>query len=260
MAHKGIDVHGSKGSIDWRKVRASGVTFAFVKASEGLTFEDERIAANLRDAHAAGVLVGPYHYARPDVRPSIAGALQEANVFVSRIRAAGWTKQKHARPALDLEEGGGDLAGWALAFCLRVEELTKVRPIVYTYSSFASSFLNRGGIASKELAKFPLWLANYGPNDGQRHPVSVAAPWSYVLIHQYTSSGSTPGVGGRCDLNYAELLTPLYASPIVAPQPGSGPRPATAPKRIPKWVWAWLKWRKNRKPAASSGGGSERVQ
>jgi lysozyme len=243
MGYQGIDVHGDKGLIDWGKVRASGVMFAFVKATEGLTFKDARIKSNLRNAHAAGVLVGPYHFARPDLRPNVLGAQGEARVFVGKIKEAGWDRLIHARPVLDLERGSGDLAGWALAFCLQVEELTKVRPIVYTYSSFITGFLGGQGVASKELAKYPLWLANYSINDGKRHPVSPESPWSDILIHQYTSNGKTPGVDGRCDRNYAELLNPLYASPVVFPQ---APRPADAPKRIPKWVWGWVKWRRNR--------------
>lgn len=231
---EGIDVHGDKGRIDWRKVRASGVTFAFVKASEGLTFLDARIAENLRDAHAAGVLVGPYHYARPDLRPNVQGAQSEARAFCDKIKAAGYDKRIHARPVLDLEEGAGDLSGWALAFCLRVEELLGVRPIVYSYTFFVRARI-AGRPSAMELSKFPLWLANYGPNDGKRHVVSVESPWSAITVHQYTSSGSTPGVSGRCDRNFTDRLNPLFASPVVIPTP----LPDAGPD-----MWTWIRWRR----------------
>lgn len=231
---EGIDVHGDKGRIDWVAVRRAGVEFAFVKCSEGLTFEDARIAENLAVAAKAGILVGPYHYARPDLRPYALGAVAEADAFVKRMKAAGWSPDVHARPALDLEEGGGDLSGWALAFLLRVEEKSGVRPILYTYSSFATSYLTRGKHAD-ELAKYLLWLANYSVNDGKRHSVATPSPWKSIAVHQYTSSGSVSGVGGRCDRNYAADIVPLMGKAVL-PKPVLQGEP----------MWAWIRWWRGR--------------
>jgi hypothetical protein len=53
--------------IDWRRVRAAGFEFAFLKATERRrTFDDERFGFNRRAAKAAGFVVGAYHFARPD--------------------------------------------------------------------------------------------------------------------------------------------------------------------------------------------------
>jgi lysozyme len=223
---EGIDVHGSKGVIMWEVVRKSGKIFAFVKASEGLTFKDERIEQNLKGATAAGILVGPYHYARPDNRPSESGARAEATHFCRVIVAAGWKKELHARPVLDIEVGSGDLSAWADAFCRQVIALTGVVPIIYSYTYFIRSHLR-----AESLARYPLWLANYGRNDGNRHPVPPSeGPWQHWTVHQYTSKGSTLGVSGNCDFNFALALAPLR---ILTPPPVIGTP-----------MWRWIRWRR----------------
>lgn len=282
---EGIDVHGDKGQIDWRAVRKSGVTFAFVKASEGKTFTDARIAANLAGAKNSGIIVGPYHYARPDIRPSLSGAQEEAEAFCKVVRWAGYDPKVHGRPVLDIEVGSGDLADWAQVFCRTVERILGVTPILYSYTYFVRAHF-AGRAASYELGRdYPLWLANYGPNDGTRHAVSVEAPWKELLIHQYTSNGRAPGVVGRCDRNYTASLKPLLASdpelPVLTGKQAMwawirwyrghgeykrfGPRNADVrpdvPRRVPVSWWARLLLNLGQKPSsAASGGGGSKVQ
>nr|WP_217497729.1 GH25 family lysozyme [Lysobacter enzymogenes] len=59
---RGIDVSHHQGAIDWRAVARDAVAFAYLKASEGGDHRDRRYAANARDARAAGVAVGAYHF------------------------------------------------------------------------------------------------------------------------------------------------------------------------------------------------------
>jgi lysozyme len=42
----GVDVSKWQGDIDWRRVRASGAAFAFIKATEGDDHMDDRFAEN----------------------------------------------------------------------------------------------------------------------------------------------------------------------------------------------------------------------
>lgn len=58
----GIDVSGYQGTIDWEKVRGDGVSFAYIKATEGVGHEDARFDANWKGAEQAGVARGAYHY------------------------------------------------------------------------------------------------------------------------------------------------------------------------------------------------------
>jgi GH25 family lysozyme M1 (1,4-beta-N-acetylmuramidase) len=59
----GLDVYTGDGTITWSSVKAGGYDFAFVKADEGVNAPDGRFATNMSGANAAGVYVGPYHFA-----------------------------------------------------------------------------------------------------------------------------------------------------------------------------------------------------
>jgi len=58
----GIDVSHHQGAIDWTRVRAGGIGFAFIKATEGATFVDRTFAGHWSRARAAGLLRGAYHF------------------------------------------------------------------------------------------------------------------------------------------------------------------------------------------------------
>ena len=58
----GVDVSHHQGSIDWPRVRAAGVAFAIIKATEGVTFTDPAFAENWRSAGRAGLVRGAYHF------------------------------------------------------------------------------------------------------------------------------------------------------------------------------------------------------
>ncbi|TIM61446.1 MAG: lysozyme, partial [Mesorhizobium sp.] len=77
---RGIDVSHHQRQIDWRRVAADDVAFAIIKATEGGDHVDGAFAANLREARAAGLAVGAYHFftfCRP-------GA-DQANNFISVV-------------------------------------------------------------------------------------------------------------------------------------------------------------------------------
>ena len=58
----GVDVSHHQGRIDWRQVAADGISFAYLKASEGSNFVDPRFDANWRRAGEAGIGRGAYHF------------------------------------------------------------------------------------------------------------------------------------------------------------------------------------------------------
>lgn len=59
---RGIDVSSHQGDIDWPTIAGQDVDFAYVKATEGSSFVDERFEENLDGARDAGLLVGAYHF------------------------------------------------------------------------------------------------------------------------------------------------------------------------------------------------------
>lgn len=205
MGVQGIDVHGEKTVSAWRRVRAAGNEFVWLKATEGKGWNDDEFSRRRVDAAQAGLRVGAYHWARPDLN----SAADEAAHFLRVAKP----KRGELLPALDFEEPkalhlrGPALVAWAAEWLSIVEKAIGARPIFYSYSSYISSL---GDVTP--LSRYFLWLANYGPNDGTRHAVS-APRVPPMVAHQYTSRGSVAGVLGWVDCNFAPYLEPLLYRP-----------------------------------------------
>jgi lysozyme len=58
----GVDVCAHQGEIDWRRVAADNIGFAYIKASEGGGFTDSRFGQNWSGAGDAGLDRGAYHF------------------------------------------------------------------------------------------------------------------------------------------------------------------------------------------------------
>ncbi|ASS66361.1 MULTISPECIES: GH25 family lysozyme [unclassified Paenibacillus] len=218
---QGIDVSRYQGTIDWNRVASDGISFAFLKASQGVSYRDPQFLANVQGARAAGLAIGAYHFLDAE---SPAEAIKEAQNLYSAITAVGGPDKFILPPVLDHESNPGklskaELTGVAKAFLLEIERLTGRKPILYTGNSFAGNF-------SAELAAYPLWVARY----------STAAPadvsgWSRWTFWQYSDGkdgGTRPsggrkvaGIAGPVDLNEyagtpAELLAQFHPAPPAA--------------------------------------------
>lgn len=90
---KGIDVSTIQGAINWRKVKADGVEFAIIKATQGRgegvstknlrVFTDSRFDQNIVAAHNAGIDCGVYHYFTAQNNKE---AKEEAAFFIKVIK------------------------------------------------------------------------------------------------------------------------------------------------------------------------------
>ena len=60
----GIDVSNHNGRIDFDKVKADGVSFVYLKASEGKSYTDPSFKKNYTSVLKAGMKVGAYHFFR----------------------------------------------------------------------------------------------------------------------------------------------------------------------------------------------------
>lgn len=182
--------------------RAAGYRFAIVKATGGDSFVDPRFTEQWTRAKKAGMKVGAYHYAYPDV----GDARAEAGHFVATVRRAvgGWNAGD-ILPVLDIEvtEGlaDGQLVTWVGTFAGEIRELTGRRTMVYTYHHW----LTHLAAYSPAEHRTPLWIARYTT---AATPGSVD-PWARWVAWQWTSSGSPPGMPGATDLNRAPVLDDL---------------------------------------------------
>jgi GH25 family lysozyme M1 (1,4-beta-N-acetylmuramidase) len=185
---KGIDVSSYQGTNNWTNIKNAGISFAFIKASEGLTIQDPDFNANWAGAKAAGIVRGAYHFARPTTSPSAAASgVAQANYFINIVKPS----KGDIQLACDFEVTGGlsatNLAAWLTAFCGQIQTLTHTPAIVYTYPSFWSNMPS--GWTNPNCG---LWIANYGVTSP-----SIPAPWSGsgYAFWQYSDSGSVNGIG-----------------------------------------------------------------
>ena len=193
---QGIDVSVHQRTISWKAIKAAGIAFAYLKATEGVGFTDSSFARHTAEAKKVGIPVGAYHYARPDTHVSAQDPISEADSFVDVARPA----RGGLLPALDFEEPGlapAKMLAWATAWLARVHERTGVKPLFYVSPGFWNQHL-RG---TTPFPDCPLWLAQWGPNDGQPHPAAPIAGWPAVTVHQFTSKGRIAGFAGPVDLN-----------------------------------------------------------
>ena len=201
MSHWQID---KKAPIDWAKVAAAGKAFVFLKASEDIDYEDPTYQNSRAGAKANGLLVGAYHFARPDVTPG--DAVAEADHFIDTAGPV----PGELLPVLDLEDNGpidnpltaAQLQAWVQEFLQRVYDRTGVRATIYVSPSFwkdAKKMANSQWFAANGYTI--LWIAHWKPADGV--PTVPAANWggNGWTFWQYASDGVVPGIEGRVDLN-----------------------------------------------------------
>jgi lysozyme len=214
----GIDVSAWQPTISWKAVKEAGIEFGFVKATEGTGYVNPTYERHRKGARRHGIPIGAYHFARPD---SDDGPLAEADHFLDVAEP----REGDLLPVLDLEVPGlppRELARWARKWLRRVEKRIGEPPILYTYTSYWVSTVgnNRG------FRRYPLWLANYGKNDGKVYPVRTVGGWPSIAVHQFTSEGRIPGYGGPLDLNRLRpgwTLDQLRLGAEPEPPPAYGP-------------------------------------
>lgn len=187
----GVDVSHYQGSPDWSAVRRAGHQFAVLKTTESTNYTDPSMPANRANAHAAGLVVGFYHFARGG------SPAAEANYFLSRIGTL--AGDEFACLDWEISPAGVDPAAWCAAWCAAVAARTGRQPFIY---------LNGPRIARSDWsplvqAGVRLWLAGDGVNASYDNNPTIPAVkwWGVPTIKQYTESGQVPGISGGVDLN-----------------------------------------------------------
>jgi lysozyme len=193
----GIDVSYHQGAIDWSRVAGAGTQFAFIRTTAGTLTADTSYAANRSGARAAGLLVGSYHFAKPDATAN--DAANEASWFLRNATIS----TGDLRPVLDLEASNGldpaSLTVWAQTWLAKVTAATGVRPIIYTNSVFWSSSMANTDWFARNGYGF-LWIAHW---TSASQPTIPAAGWAGHgwTFWQHSSRGTVPGISGAVDLD-----------------------------------------------------------
>jgi GH25 family lysozyme M1 (1,4-beta-N-acetylmuramidase) len=223
----GIDVsrwqHGT--SIDWAKVRADGVTFAFIKATEGTGYVNEYFDGDWAGTKRNGIYRGAYHFARP----SVGSAARQARYFVQHAGTFG--DPGDLPPVLDLESDGGlgvtALKRWTRTWLTTVRELTGRTPIIYTGPYFWKSQMGNTGA----FTSYPLWIAHY-----ETSSPDVPGGWPRWTFWQRSQTGRVDGISGAVDINRFNGTRQQLAALAQAKLPDGGttdPGTGTTPDPVP---------------------------
>src|SRR2546425_2391302 len=99
----GIDVSHYQGTINWSSVKAAGIEFAWAKATEGSATGDTYFTANETGAKVAGVPIGAYHFAHPELHAPDVEAAQFWNTAKNYIQSGG----DYVQPMVGMEAFSG---------------------------------------------------------------------------------------------------------------------------------------------------------
>ncbi len=188
----GIDVSHYQGTINWSSVKAAGIQFAYIKATEGTTYKDPTFNANYLNAYNAKVIRGAYHFAQPG---SSSGASQ-ATYFAANGGA--WSADNLTLPGmLDLEGGcyglsAASMQSWILDFYNTYKAKTGRDVLIYTSPSWWNSCT--GGWSGMS-ARSPLFVADWTTAADP----TIPGGFPYATLWQYTDSGSVSGISGAVD-------------------------------------------------------------
>lgn len=188
---QGIDVSKYQGDVDWQAVASSGVRFAYIKATEGGDFLDDKFRQNWEMSRAAGVRRGAYHFAF-----WCRSGAEQAAWFVSNVPNdpsalppvldVEWNPQSRTCPRKLPREQALAIMHTILG---AMERAYGKRPVIYTSVDFHRDVLQG------EFQDYPMWVRSvkYYPTVkyGDRR-------WHFW---QHTATGTVPGVRGYVDRN-----------------------------------------------------------
>lgn len=187
----GIDVAKYQGKVDFARARASGVSFAYLKATEGGDRVDDRFGENWTQAKSAGLPRGAYHFYY-----FCTSAAKQAAWFIRNVpRDAGslppvldmeWNPQSPTckkRPPADV------VRAEMKVFLSLIERHYGKKPIIYT----TPDFFEDNALAS--FKGYGWWLRATNEHPDSKYDGN---PW---VFWQYTGTGRVPGVTGDADIN-----------------------------------------------------------
>ena len=210
-----VDVSHYQGAMDWKRTKAAGVQFAFIKATEGLNWYDPQFSKNVQGARQNGIPFGIYHFWRGLVAPE----LQLAN-FMKMYEAI-----YIGNPipfAIDIEAHDGltpkqTKNSLAKLIQLMANELGKL-PTIYTSKEKWDKYVE----PYERWKELPLWVANW-----EASTPTLPRDWEERYIWQYEVADAGPAYGAqsaKIDLNrvkpaYLEYYGIGVAHPEPEPQP-----------------------------------------
>lgn len=193
---------GMKKDVPWVIIRSS-----YTSTKSFSMAKDKSFDKNIKNAHAAGMKIGVYHYSQAK---NVAEAQAEADFVINTIRPY---KSKITLPVVFDYEFGGRLSASVAkklgkngvlkvidAFC------EKIKKAGYTPMLYANLNTLNNYISQTVSDKYRIWVAQYNDTCDYKKP---------YYMWQFTSSGRVQGVGGKVDLSYINGQEPKPHTPTT---------------------------------------------
>ena len=203
----GIDVshyQDLNSKINWDIVANKNepkISFAYIRTTMGKDGQDNSFEYNFREAKKEGIMVGVYHYYRPNENSTE----QFENFFKNNPKIG------DLPPVLDIEEnsvlGFINLKKGLLNFLKLVENKYGVKPIIYTQQKFYNIYLRN------QFQEYEIWIARQNgfkslPENNEMKKEPILLDSKCPLIWQYSGTGRIKGVNSDVDLNV--MLEPIW--------------------------------------------------
>jgi len=206
--YRGIDISHHQGNPDFKRVRAAGIDYVMLKATEGVNYVDPCFAANATAAIAAGLPIGVYHFLRAG------SAADQARDCLTAIKPYKITwpvavDVENPPKGTELSDLGRDkLTDLALDVCSRIKA-AGYQPMIYSNYNwlYVAKLLDVNRI---KAANIPIWMAWYNkatPADTDRS--ALCDMW------QYASDGKVDGItsdGLDMDISYKDFAPATFKS------------------------------------------------
>lgn len=182
---RGVDVSSYQGDVDFSALRRQGISFAYIKATEGSSHVDAKFKANWAGAKTADLPAGAYHF----FSYKTSGA-DQAKHFIETV---GEYEKGRLIPAVDMELSKeekanppekSDIVKALKVFVATIEEKYGVKPMIYATKDYFENYLK------DDFADYPRWIRSV------YWPVFIEAGGDWV-VWQYDDHGKLEGYNGE---------------------------------------------------------------
>lgn len=179
----GVDCYHLDAVNSWAKIQQAGFLFAMIKTSQG-TSADPKCGQFFPGAKAQGMPTGGYHF----MNYNVSGAAQAKEMF-NILNGSGYVKTDMI-PWCDWEYGDGHNPTSSEISIVR-NFLDTMDALVNRVTGIYCSDYLPGAVGHPQwFTSRPLWDARYG-----------GTPVNKYVYHQYSGTGSVPGIGNPADVN-----------------------------------------------------------
>ncbi|RLQ89501.1 glycoside hydrolase family 25 protein [Notoacmeibacter ruber] len=187
----GVDVAKYQNKVDWPRVKGSGISFAFIKATEGGDRVDSRFRENWATTQAIGLPRGAYHFFY-----WCRSGGEQADWFIQNVPHetgalppvldAEWNPDS---PTCPNKVPPAQARKMLKDFIAKVSRRYRKTPIIYT----TVDFYHDNDLARLDNVQF--WLRSTAGHPSEKYP---GQHWTFW---QYTGTGKVPGIDTPADIN-----------------------------------------------------------